>query len=439
MNGFTDISIIDRDTIEKSNLSRQFLFFEKDIDKKKSVVAKENIRKLFPRSQSKVKNYENDINEWYLDDFEKYDIIISAVDNRETRFFLNYMVIALGKIMIDCGTKNWIGNVDIISPSDEIECFQCKIEQNPKDYLSQQKNKISCTILNHPSSFDHCIQWAQQEINSLKDYENIENLGEHLFNYLLSKAKSLNTSSIHFFEYDSIIKKEKILPIQKKDQMNKIFVTQEIFLILNESSLEWKRNPKDESIKNYLIFSLSCLKAILFNLKITCFFEFMDILKDVQPTIAIPNSVIGSMVVLQLININSPSLSEKVLGCNLNSIFHPNFFMLDNLKSSKMDCICTFKKFKSCCNFQKISSNQLFKFVSKFFEKRANLVLHWNGDYLYNIYGPNEDKEKSLDHLLLKFDVSFKSNFIVFFLEDSTDLIYLKNCESDSFEIKQII
>ena len=54
MPGFKDIEIIDLDTIDVSNLNRQFLFHKQHVGKSKSSVARESALRFAPDAQIKV-------------------------------------------------------------------------------------------------------------------------------------------------------------------------------------------------------------------------------------------------------------------------------------------------------------------------------------------------------------------------------------------------
>lgn len=77
--GLKNITLVDDDTVEISNLHRQGMFFNKDVDRYKVDVLSENLRSVFP--DVKV----NKIKEKLTPDFfckytEKYDLVINCAD-----------------------------------------------------------------------------------------------------------------------------------------------------------------------------------------------------------------------------------------------------------------------------------------------------------------------------------------------------------------------
>lgn len=85
MTGFKDIEIIDLDTIDISNLNRQFLFTRDDVGKPKSEVAAKAILNRFPDMQ--IKSHVGNIkdSQFRSDFFNQFDIIFNALDNIEAR------------------------------------------------------------------------------------------------------------------------------------------------------------------------------------------------------------------------------------------------------------------------------------------------------------------------------------------------------------------
>ena len=86
--GVGEIGITDYDRVSLSNLNRQTLFDTKDIKKFKVDVLKKKLKKVNPLV--KIKIFKKKININNIDNLiSKYQIIVDASDNFETKFLLN--------------------------------------------------------------------------------------------------------------------------------------------------------------------------------------------------------------------------------------------------------------------------------------------------------------------------------------------------------------
>jgi ubiquitin-activating enzyme E1 C len=88
--GFKEITVIDLDTIELTNLNRQFLFRQKDIGRFKAEVASEFIRNKYPDINIEWKKTK--VQSFKLDWFRQFSAIIGGLDNLEARRWLNNLV-----------------------------------------------------------------------------------------------------------------------------------------------------------------------------------------------------------------------------------------------------------------------------------------------------------------------------------------------------------
>nr|XP_050852792.1 SUMO-activating enzyme subunit 2 isoform X2 [Vespula vulgaris] len=159
MTGFSDIEIIDLDTIDVSNLNRQFLFQKKHVGKSKAEVAKETALTFNPNA--KIIHYHDSItsSEFGLSFFKKFSLVMNALDNRAARNHVNRMCLAADVPLIESGTAGYEGQVELIKKGLS-QCYEC----TPK---AAQKTFPGCTIRNTPSEPIHCIVWAKHLFNQL--------------------------------------------------------------------------------------------------------------------------------------------------------------------------------------------------------------------------------------------------------------------------------
>jgi ubiquitin-activating enzyme E1 C len=112
--GIKKVIIIDLDTIETSNLSRQMLFRPGDEGRPKAEVAAERLKEMNPYLE--VDFYFEKLQKLPMTVYEEADVIVAALDNFNARLDLNKICLRLKKPMIEGGTVGFEGHVQIVIP-----------------------------------------------------------------------------------------------------------------------------------------------------------------------------------------------------------------------------------------------------------------------------------------------------------------------------------
>lgn len=158
--GVGKLVLVDLDTIETSNLSRQLLFRMGDIGKPKAEVAALRVKELNPSME--VEYHFTKIQSLPLDLYEKCDVIIAALDNVQARFDLNVIARRVKRPMIEGGTVGFEGHVQVVVPAgarflEETACYRCVVPVPPPD----QKLIAACTPKGIPQVREHCVLRAE--------------------------------------------------------------------------------------------------------------------------------------------------------------------------------------------------------------------------------------------------------------------------------------
>mmetsp|Transcript_24692 Transcript_24692/g.54372 ORF Transcript_24692/g.54372 Transcript_24692/m.54372 type:complete len:1053 (-) Transcript_24692:85-3243(-) len=150
------ITVTDMDRIEKSNLSRQFLFRSKDINHFKSSSAASAVQEMNPSInitalQEKVAP---DTEHIFGDSFyDKLSGVCTALDNVEARLYVDQRCVFYRLPMLESGTLGTKGNTQVVVPG---------ITENYGATRDPPEKSIPvCTLKNFPNQIQHTLQWAR--------------------------------------------------------------------------------------------------------------------------------------------------------------------------------------------------------------------------------------------------------------------------------------
>uniref|UniRef100_H3G5Z6 SUMO-activating enzyme subunit n=2 Tax=Phytophthora ramorum TaxID=164328 RepID=H3G5Z6_PHYRM len=154
LSGFIDIHLIDLDTIDVSNLNRQFLFRSQHVGKPKALVAREIAMSFNPKAKITAHHGNIKSSQFGLEYFQQFALVLNALDNVDARKHVNRLCLATSTPLIESGTTGFLGQVRVIKKG-ETECYEC----TPK--VTQKQYPI-CTIRSTPEKMVHCIVWAKE-------------------------------------------------------------------------------------------------------------------------------------------------------------------------------------------------------------------------------------------------------------------------------------
>ena len=112
--GIGTIGIIDNDLVDLSNLQRQILFNEVDLEKPKALVAKEKLLKM--NSTITVHSYFERLNPKNIFKiFDKYNIIVDCSDNFPTRYLINDACVITNKPLVYGAIERFDGQITVFN------------------------------------------------------------------------------------------------------------------------------------------------------------------------------------------------------------------------------------------------------------------------------------------------------------------------------------
>ncbi|CAH9129273.1 unnamed protein product [Cuscuta epithymum] len=156
------LTVTDDDVIEKSNLSRQFLFRDWNIGQAKSTVAavaatsinsKFNIEALQNRVGPETENVFDDTF------WENLSVVVNALDNVNARLYVDQRCLYFQKPLLESGTLGAKCNTQMVIPH--------LTENYGASRDPPERQAPMCTVHSFPHNIDHCLTWARSEFEGL--------------------------------------------------------------------------------------------------------------------------------------------------------------------------------------------------------------------------------------------------------------------------------
>eukprot|EP00252_Welwitschia_mirabilis_P025698 TRINITY_DN8157_c0_g1_i1.p1 TRINITY_DN8157_c0_g1~~TRINITY_DN8157_c0_g1_i1.p1 ORF type:complete len:679 (-),score=170.09 TRINITY_DN8157_c0_g1_i1:668-2704(-) len=388
LTGFKDVHIIDMDTIEVSNLNRQFLFRKKHVGQSKAKVARDAVLKFRP--EMNIEAYHANVKdaEFDVDFFRKFSVVLNGLDNLDARRHVNRLCLAAGVPLVESGTTGFLGQVTV-HVKGLTECYECQAKPAPKTYPV-------CTITSTPSKFVHCVVWAKellfmklfgdknqatdlnaeandstagttegnQDVFDIQEGESLDDYGkrvfDHVFGYNIEAAlkkkemwkkrraptpvyikdifgaaeKEQNgiSSTAHFTNHCQSSSAMAYLGLKNPQEIWNIVDNARVFLKTMQLFFEDRRMEignivfdKDDQLAVEFVTAAANIRASSFNIPMQSLFDTKGIAGNIVHAIPTTNAIIAGLIVIETIKLlRNDSQNYRMTFC----LEHPSKKML---------------------------------------------------------------------------------------------------------------
>ncbi|KAJ4422778.1 NEDD8 activating enzyme [Gnomoniopsis sp. IMI 355080] len=199
------------DTIDISNLNRQFLFRKDDVGKSKAEVAAKFVEKRV--KGVKITPHNNRIQDFDEDFYMQFTIVVCGLDSIEARRWINATLYGMVdqdnfdsmKPLIDGGTEGFKGQSRVVLPGMS-SCIECQL-----DMFAPRAAVPLCTLATIPRQPEHCIEWAhiiaweKEKPFPKLDKDDPEHI-TWLYEKALARAQEFNIPGVTYSRTQGVVK-----------------------------------------------------------------------------------------------------------------------------------------------------------------------------------------------------------------------------------------
>lgn len=174
--GIGTLGIVDHDRVSLSNIHRQTLYTEKNVNKSKVKIAKKKLNEINPKTKINIFNYK--LNKIKFNKIIKnYDYIIDGTDNFESKFLINDISLDYKKFLVVGAISKFDGH---------IFSFDFKNKNSPSLRDFYQEEVVTDEVLN--CEYDGILGTVAGIVGTIQANEilkKILNIGENLNGFIL--------------------------------------------------------------------------------------------------------------------------------------------------------------------------------------------------------------------------------------------------------------
>ncbi|KAH0487589.1 MAG: uncharacterized protein KVP18_000487 [Porospora cf. gigantea A] len=321
--GYRDLTVVDLDTIDFSNLNRQFLFRKRHVGLAKADCVAEAIASICPEASltalhSNIMDSTFDVNF-----FKQFAVVLNALDNLQARSHVNRMCLAADVPLVEAGSTGYNGQVFPIIPRLSA-CYDCEAKPRQRVYPV-------CTLRSTPDKPEHCIAWSKHLFSLLfgvRDEDNLLADMKHLTEQLSERPPHEAASDLYTALFIKHVEEHASLPdawLQRKppipapaatdvetpiaDDFAAPTVEQAAAAFLDATrAILTDRGPsvgslvfdKDDELAMSIVAAASNLRMYNYHIQPVSRWKAQEIAGQIIPAIASTNAIVAGLQVAQL-------------------------------------------------------------------------------------------------------------------------------------------